>query len=235
MCRYICRHVQWSSGITRSLKLFEDKLALLKRATEAEDALLARTLSEQEAMPTAHAQSNWHTTATHLDFTPTERARQHGIVEDSASLQRALSSSLQQQQSLEDEELHIALALSASESPVPASDPLPAPPANNPSKEFPLTVQAELVRPVPVQAHVSREVAVVEAVGADAERTRLSAFVCQCCSWLTGRRQNHGRGERQPELETVLHAAPARGGGLRESFMGSVTFSPTVGAEHGAE
>ena len=231
----MCRHVQWSSGITRSLKLFEDKLALLRRATEAEDALLARTLSEQEAMQTVHAQSDWHTTATHSELTPTAQASQYDIGEDSTSLQRALSSSLQRQRSLEDEELHIALALSASETPEPASDPEPAPPANKPSGESPLTVQAELVRPVPVQAHVSREVAVVEAVGADAGRTRLSAIVCQCCSWLTGRRQNAGRGGLQPEVVTAVHAAPARGGGLRESFMGSVTFSPTVGAEHGAE
>lgn len=232
----MCRHIQWSSGITRSLKLFEDKLALLRRATEAEDALLARTLSDQEAMQTTYAQPDRYTGATQSRFTTTGQARQRGIEEDSASLQRALSSSLQQQQSLADEELNIALALSASEMPAPASNQLLAPPANKLPQESPPTVQAELVQPVPVQAYVSREqVAVVETVGADAERTCLSAIVYQCCSWLTGRRQNAGHGGLQAEVMPAVHAAPARRDGLRESLMGSVTFSPTLGAEHGAE
>ena len=90
-------------------------MTLLRRATEAEDALLARTMSEQEAAGGLHAalgQSlNHPTTAT----------------TDSVGLQRALSSSLQTQG--EEEELQLALALALS---VSVSEPARPPPASPP-------------------------------------------------------------------------------------------------------
>ena len=103
------RHLKWRENATLSLRLFEDKMTLLRRVEDAEDALLARTLADQEAALYSEA------TATHAG-----QAYSYGDVD----LQRALSSSLQSTLSREEEDLQLALAISASASAAPALEAL---------------------------------------------------------------------------------------------------------------
>lgn len=192
-----CRYLKWRSDVSRSLRLFEDKLALLARATEAEDALLARTVSEMEVKHSASAQFHPVTDQVNLGplgaghFDSTQHAR-FGV--ESAGFQQALSSSLQQ--SREEEELQLALALSASvltvPEPTPQSD--DSLDARSLIADTTPTVQAVLVHPVhePVQASAIEVLEGGKAESKEAEqpsRGRVSSLVFRCFPCLVRPRQ----------------------------------------------
>ncbi len=203
-------HLKWRSDITRSLHLFEDKMSEMRRADEAESALLARTLSEQEG------------------YAPWDQ--------DTAGLQRALQASIYTQSSQAEEDFELARALSASVAQLtPATENVPAP-----SLQVPPTIQAELVQPLVVQAQPMMDADGDGEGDATTPSGWLSGFVRSCCGRLAGRHHRDRRSPAAETDGSTgargLDAGPAAAHQtLASSVMGSVTFSPATRAEHAAE
>lgn len=177
------------------MHLFEDKLALLTRATEAEDELLARTVSEMEVKNSASAQ--FHSVTDQVNLGPLGAGHNARVGVESAGFQQALSYSLQQ--SREEEDLQLALALSASVLTVPE----PTSQSDDSLEPRPLladtapTVQAVLVHPVheavqasAVQVLEGGKAEVAEVAEKDQpSRGRFISLVSRCCPCLIRPRQ----------------------------------------------